>query len=178
MPAQTDNARANYVRKTRKGMFDSECPLTRGRSLGLGALMGSAVTVVMLALSLAIGAAFGQWNEGMAYCLSFIIAGVAGGVLQQAWFNPGVSLRLKYPARMCGFAFTYLVVLAGCACLGSWLPMHAAAWVEFVGTFAVFFAIISLVFSLRYRKEGGTYNELLAEYRAKREGGGQGQPHD
>lgn len=151
-------------------MFDSERPLTRSRAIGFGALTGSAITVVMLVLALAIGAAYGQWNEGMAYCLSFIIAGVAGGVLQQTWFNPDVSLKMKYPARMAGFALTYFVVLVGCAWLGVWIPREApaTAWLGFTGTFIVIFAVISVMFSIRYRKEGGTYSELLAEYRAKR----------
>jgi|GEM_PF-523219 len=165
-----ESASYHGIGTSRRRMFDDERPLTRGQALGFGALTGSAITVVMLVLALAIGAAFGQWNEGMAYCLSFIVAGVAGGVLQQAWFSPNVALKLHYPARMAGFGFTYPIVLVGCAVLGAWMPTDSpVAWLEFLGTFIAIFAIISGLFAIRFRREGSTYSELLAAYRAKRE---------
>lgn len=164
--ARLDGVSTGY---TPKRMFDHERPRTLGQALRFGMLTGSAITVVMLLLALALGAGFGQWNQGMAYCLSFIVAGVAGGVLQQAWFNPNVMLKIRYPARMVGFALTYLIVLSGCSYFGAWMPMdNPGAWIGFIGIFAVIFATISIIFSIRYRKEGSTYDELLAEYRAKR----------
>ena len=148
-------------------MFDVASRQTRGGAVTHGFMVGCVIAVIMLAFSMAAEAASGDWDEGLTFCLSYLVAGVAGGILQQMWFSPHVIERLSYLPRIIGFAVTYYIVLAACALAGGWMPADSMAFVEFTITFALITAAITASFTIRMRREGGTYDELLAEYRRR-----------
>ena len=61
-------------------------------------------------------------------------------------------------------------MLAGCAYVGTWLPTdNPWAWVSFTVTFLVILAIVTAVITRFIKRNGATYNQLLAEYRKKQE---------
>ena len=134
-----------------------------------GLLTGSAITVAMLSVSTLMGIAAIGMTEGLAISLSSIVAGMAGGILQQIWFNPNVlGTRLSYASRIPLFGISYFAVLAICARLGSWLPPTVAAWATFAVSYLAVLAILTVVFSIKYRKQAKAYAERLAEYRKQR----------
>lgn len=133
--------------------------------------MGSFISVILLLVALGLGAAFGEWNGGMALCLSYIVAGVAGGLLQQLWFSFGVMTKMAYPGRFAGFGLSYFVVLALCATFGGWLPAdNSGAWVIFSLLYLAIFAVLTIAFSAWYRHKGSSYRKMLAEYRRQQSG--------
>ncbi|WP_273383580.1 hypothetical protein [Enorma phocaeensis] len=137
-------------------------------ALARGLLTGSAIAVAMLLISTLLGIAAIGMTPGLAISLSSIIAGMAGGILQQIWFNPNVlRVRLSYASRIPLFGITYFAILVICAQLGSWLPSTIAAWATFTVGYLAVFAILTIVFSLRYRKQSKVYAEHLAEYRKR-----------
>lgn len=143
-----------------------------GGAVGRGLLTGSRIAVIMLALAIAIGAAVSGLDDGMRYCLSCIVAGLAAGILQQLWFNYHPAMRLDYSARLLGFGITYYAVLAACAYFGSWLPAgNPWAWATFSLMFLVIFAALALIIGVSIKKRGIEYTERLDEYHAKRRDG-------
>ena len=157
----------NHERTQRRGLLvPSDTPPENALVRGL--LTGSAITVAMLLFSTLMGIAAIGMTEGLAISLSSIIAGIAGGILQQIWFNPNVlGTRLTYASRIPLFGITYFVVLAACALMGSWLPPTTEAWATFVACYLAVFFILTVLFSLRYRKQAKAYAERLAEYRKR-----------
>ena len=151
-------------------VFDTSTPLTTKSLIARGFFSGSGIAVIMLVLLIAIGCAFDGINQGEIMCLTIIAAGVAGGLLQQLWFNFRLNSRMGYPTRLAGFGLTYFAVLAGCAYVGTWLPMdNPWAWASFAVTFLVILAIVTAVITHFIKRNGATYNQLLAEYRKKQE---------
>lgn len=161
-----------------------EAPCGSGEGRGLLALVdepprtalaaalstGCVTATALLLPSTLVGIAAQGMSEGLAICLSCIAAGLAGGLLQQLWFNPNVlRLRLAYPARIAWFGCTYLAALAGCALLGGWLPAgEPGAWVAFVAMYLAILGVLTLLFTRRYRRELDEYAVRLAAYRAAR----------
>lgn len=142
-----------------------------GSAVGMGLLTGSLITVIMLVLSIAVGAAISGLSDWMRYYLSYIVAGLAGGILQQLWFNYHPAMRFAYSARLLGFGITYYVVLAACAYFGSWLPAgNPWAWATFSIIFLVIFAAVTFIIGVSLKKRGIEYTERLDEYHAKRRG--------
>ncbi len=133
-----------------------------------GLLTGSAITVAMLLVSTLMGIAAIGMTEGLAISLSSIVAGIAGGILQQVWFNPSVlRARLPYTSRIPLFGITYFAVIATCARMGSWLPPTPEAWVTFIASYLAILAVLTAAFSYKYRKQVKAYAEHLAEYRKR-----------
>lgn len=134
-----------------------------------GVLVGSLISVITIAAFCAVSAARGQWNQGMAWCVSTIVAGIAGGLLQQLWFSYSVPVRLSYPARIGGFGLTYFVVLAACAAAGSWIPRGEPwAWLSFALTYLVVLAVTAAAYAIAFRRQGASYTERLEAYRRQR----------
>ena len=151
-------------------VFDTSTPLTTKSLIARGFFSGSGIAVIMLVLLIAIGCAFDGINQDEIMCLTIIAAGVAGGLLQQLWFNIRLNSRMGYPTRLAGFGLTYFAVLAGCAYVGTWLPTdNPWAWASFAVTFLVILAIVTAVITHFIKRNGATYNQLLAEYRKKQE---------
>jgi len=153
-------------------MFDPEDRRTRGDVIRQGFRSGSAIAVVMLAMVALVEALSNQWNEGLTYLVSFMVAGVVGGILQQLWFSPRIILKISYTPRLVGFGLTYFVILFACARLGHWIPVDASGgtWAGFIVIYMGAFAFITLSYHWRFRREAGTYDRLLADYRAHRSG--------
>ena len=140
-----------------------------GGALGRGALTGSLVAVIMLAAAVGIDATREGLTEGTRFCLSYIVAGLAGGILQQMWFNWRPTRRLAYSMRLLGFGLTYYVVLVGCAGLGRWLPAeHPWAWVTFTVAFLAILVTLTLVIGTVLHRRGIEYKERLDAYHARR----------
>lgn len=131
-----------------------------------GALVGSAISTALLLASIISAALTVGMNEGLLICLTCIVAGLAGGLLQQVWFNPRVlGARLPYPTRVPLFGLSYLAVLAGCALAGGWLPPMVGPWVLFLILYLVILATMTLVYRRSYRRELSEYARRLEEYR-------------
>lgn len=144
-------------------------------SLAAGLSMGCVMAVVVLLAVTLAGIAASGMSQGLAICLSCIVAGVAGGLLQQVCFNPRVlGLPWGYPARVALFGIAYLAALVPCAWLGGWLPVDVpGAWITFVIIYLVILGACTFGFSRRYRHERAAYAERLDAYHARRarEGG-------
>lgn len=142
-----------------------------GTAVLLGLMTGGFVASAMLACYVVVIAAGDGMTEGMALCLSFVAAGLAGGILQQLWFNfePAI-LRLRVPVRYAGFALTYYACLLACAWLGRWFPVDAGHLTGFSLIFLVLFAVISVAFALQDRRRALEYDRKLREYRERNAG--------
>lgn len=138
-------------------------------AIGAGVLVGSAIACAMLVIYILIGMAVEGMSAGMAYCLSFIAAGIAGGILQQIWFNwETLMLRITYAVRVVGFALTYYVVLLGCAIFGGWFPVNPSRVLVFSAIFLFILVVLTLCFRRAYQKRDREYAEKLAEYKASK----------
>lgn len=93
------------------------------------------------------------------------LACLAGDVLQQLWFNFRPASRLGYAGRVAGFGVTYFVALAGCALLGQWLPVEQPpAWAGFAGIYLAIFAVLTVVFTVAFRRKREEYQEVLDRF--------------
>ena len=149
--------------------FGQDGPFVRaGAAIGAGYYAGSGMACGMLAVALLAGAAAGVWDTGMAFCLSFILAGVACGVLQQLWFNWERAFGIAYGRRVAGFGLTYFPVLVLCALLGNWLPADVpAAWALFVALYLLILFVLTFVIAKLLRRRGVEYQRDLAAYRER-----------
>ncbi|WP_058270976.1 hypothetical protein [Olsenella massiliensis] len=142
---------------------------TLGKTVGHGILSGGLVTVIMLVIYVIVQQAMSGPSASGTIILSFVAAGLAGGILQQLWFVSQGAMRFSYPTRIFGFGSTYLIVLVGCAVWGAWLPVHLPmAWVEFVITYLVILGIMTLVMGAVFKRRGADYTARLDEYHARR----------
>ena len=140
-----------------------------GGALGRGVLTGSLIAVIMLAAAVGIDAAREGLTEGARFCLSYIVAGLAGGILQQVWFNWRPTRRLAYNMRLLGFGLTYYLILVGCAALGRWMPVENPwAWATFTVIFLAVLVALTLVIGALLRRRGIEYKERLDAYHARR----------
>ncbi len=159
-------AKNNSTRTTT--LFSEDIDRGLGNAVAKGILGGSLIAVIMLAAFCAVGAAAGQWNQGMAWCISAILAGIAGGLLQQFWLGYSVLVKPSYPVRIAGFGLTYFVALAACAAIGNWLPGgQPQAWMSFAILYVAILAVITAAFTIVFRLRGASYTERLEAYRRK-----------
>lgn len=171
---ETKDKERGAIMKGKKGGNDRERLFSDqqfgsvGVAVRAGILVGCLISCVMLVASIAMGVLHGIMNDGMVYCLSLILAGVAGGVLQQLWFNlEATMLRLRYPTRLLGFAMSYYACLVGCALLGHWVPPIVEAWVGFTVIFLAILLVLTIVFSWMLRRRGLEYDHKLKEYQVR-----------
>ena len=134
----------NHERTQRHGLLaPSDTPPENALVRGL--LTGSAITVAMLLFSTLLGIAAIGMTEGLAISLSSIIAGIAGGILQQTWFNPNVlGTRLTYASRIPLFGITYFVnkVRAHFNLRGIWIVNRI------IGSVVAIVSLVGLAFTL------------------------------
>lgn len=161
------DAGANVLVERRGLLATSESPEQPAVVSGL--LSGSAIAVAMLVASILTGAVSAGITPMMALLLSIVVAGIAGGLLQQVWFNSKVlRIEWSYPARVAAFGLSYFVVLAACAWVGEWLPREASTWAVFVATYLAVLAVLTAFFSHIYRRQASEYAKGLSDWRARR----------
>lgn len=131
---------------------------------------GCAITVVTLLITTLMGVVFSGMSEGLAISLTIIVAGMAGGLLQQLCFNHRVlRLHVSEPARVALFGVAYLAVLVPCAVAGGWMPSDVpGAWMTFGCIYLVILAACTLFFTWRRRRQNAEYARRLESYRARR----------
>ncbi|WP_051353659.1 hypothetical protein [Atopobium fossor] len=133
-----------------------------------GAAQGCVLAVVMLVVGVLLDYVMKGSFLHNNLIASIIVAGVAGGILQEFWFDYDTKIlaSLHYTLRILGFGLSYFVVLFGCAWFGMWLPVtNIAAWVTFVILYLLILAMHTIVINAAFKKQGGTYVEQLEEYR-------------
>ena len=82
------------------GVFDGDEHESAGRAVTMGLFVGSAWAVAaILAWVVAQAAASGGLDESTSGAASWVLACLAGGVLQQLWFNFTPTSRLGYGGR-------------------------------------------------------------------------------
>ena len=134
-----------------------------------GIFTGSLIALVMITVGSGIDIASEGLTEGTRFCLSYIAAGLTGGILQQIWFNYRPTRRFAYSLRLLGFGLSYYVVLTACATFGQWLPSENPwAWATFTVIFLVILALLTLILGAVLRRRGIEYKAKLDEYHARK----------
>lgn len=155
--------------KRRPSVFSDYEKWTAGPAIATGFFIGSGITVVILLVCIVGSLIFAGPIEGILLTLSLIIAGLAGGILNQLFFNYLPAFRMSYPVRMFLFSVSYFVVLLGCAYLGNWFPKDVVgAWVLFVVIFLAILLIASLTIGHSLKKRGIEYKAKLDDYHETR----------
>lgn len=152
------------------GVFDGSEHESAGHAVSMGVFVGSAWAVAaMLAWAIGTTVQEGTLSEAAASAMSWMFACLAGGVLQQLWFNYRPATRLSYGKRLAGFGVTYFVALLGCAVLGQWLPAGMPwAWVGFTATYLAILAILTVVFTVAFKRKRAEYQEVLDRFHRNR----------
>ena len=152
------------------GVFAGELHEHAGTAIAMGIFVGSSwAAAAVIACSLAMLAA-GTVTADLSWILSIVFGMLAGGILQQLWFNFRPALHMGYGARIAGFGISYFLILALCALLGSWLPEGIPeAWAGFAGLYLIILAALTLMFSYIFRKRSHEYQDLLDRFHRKSE---------
>ncbi|MGI6216936.1 MAG: hypothetical protein ACOYIK_04915 [Coriobacteriales bacterium] len=150
-------------------VFSEDEKWTVGPAIATGFFTGSGIVVVVLLVCIVGSLIFAGPIEGILLTLSLVIAGIAGGILQQLFFNYMPAYRMSYPMRLFLFSVSYFVVLLGCAFLGNWFPKDiVGAWILFVVIFLAILLIASLAIGHSLKKKGIEYKAKLDDYHEAR----------
>lgn len=152
------------------GVFAGELHEHAGAAIAMGVFVGSSWAVAaVIACSLAM-LVEGSATADLRWILSIVFGMLAGGILQQLWFNFRSALHMSYGGRIAGFGISYFLVLALCALLGSWLPDGMpAARAGFAGLCLSTLAILTLTFTYAFRKRSAEYQDQLGRFHGKSE---------
>lgn len=154
---------------TSKVMFQEPSPTLAG-ALGAGWYVGSAIATGAMLVMMAAMAAVKGLDQGELLFLTYTLAFLAGGILQQVWFNWEATMRLAYSGRMVGFGLSYFALLLALAWLGNWVPKdQPGAWIAFVVTYLLILGGLSVLIESSLRRQGIEYKEKLDEYRARKQ---------
>jgi hypothetical protein len=157
--------------KRKPPVFSEDEKWTVGPAIATGFFTGSGIAIVMIAIGLVGSLIYAGPLEGILLTMSLVIAGVAGGVLQQLFFNYMPAFRMSYAVRVFLFSVLYFVVLLGCAFLGNWFPKDVpGAWVLFVAIFLAILLVTSLTIGHSLKKKGIEYKAKLDDYHDARKG--------
>jgi hypothetical protein len=155
--------------KRKATIFSEDEKRTVGQAVSTGFFTGSGIAVVMLIVFIVLGLIFAGPVEGILLALSLIIAGIAGGILQQLFFNYLPAFRMSYPVRIFLFSISYFAVLIGCAFLGDWFPKdNVGAWILFVVIFLAILLVLTLVIGHSLTMRGIEYKAKLDDYHKSR----------
>lgn len=125
------------------------------------------VFTVLFAISLPFAYIYGGESEGLNMCVGMLVAGLAAAALQGFWFSGVFMKQTRYAVRLAGFALTCAPVMFTCGWVAGWIPQK----IEFVGSFLlifiVIFAIVSIGYSIYFKRTAGTYQQALENYRRK-----------
>ncbi|WP_373576472.1 hypothetical protein [Parafannyhessea umbonata] len=148
------------------GTFNPEVHVTAGGAVSMGAFVGSTWAVgVFVCWAVATAIASGGLDQTTGIVLSVAVAMLAGGILQQLWFNFAPAFRLSYPRRIAGFGVTYYVVLLACAAMGAWLPFgNPYAVAGFTITYLAILAILTVAFTVALRHRVAEYQRVLDRF--------------
>jgi hypothetical protein len=151
--------------KKQYGVFSGELNKHAGTAIAMGVFIGSSwavAAVIACGIAMLVG---GAATADIRWILSIVLGMLAGGILQQLWFNFRPALRIAYGRRIAGFGITYFLILALCALLGSWLPEGIPeAWAGFAGLYLLILSILTLAFSFAFRKRSEEYQDLLDRF--------------
>ncbi|MEG0375424.1 MAG: DUF3021 family protein, partial [Raoultibacter sp.] len=96
-------------------------------------------------------------------------AGLVAAALQGFWFSGVWMKRTRYAFRLAGFAITCAPAMLACGWFAGWIPQK----IEFVGSFLliffIIFAIVSIGYTVYFKKTAGTYQQALEKYRLQTE---------
>lgn len=137
------------------------------RSFAISLCVG--FTAIML-VSMVMGSIFAseEAKQGINLCWSIFGVCVAAAALQLVFFTPTIIRRMPNALRSALFGLCLYAVLAVTAVAMGWFPSHnLMAWVSFTITYLLIFAVLSVIFSLSYKRQQRELDEKLAEYRRK-----------
>jgi len=148
------------------GTFNPDVHPTAGGAVSMGVFVGSSWAVAGIGCwAVATGIARGGLDATTGMVLSIAIAMLAGGILQQLWFNFAPAFRMSYPRRIAGFGVTYYAVLLACATLGAWLPAgNPYALAGFTVSYLAVLAILTVVFTVALRHRVSAYQQMLDRF--------------
>ena len=93
------------------GVFAGELHEHAGAAIAMGVFVGSSWAVAaVIACSLAM-LAEGTAAADLRWILSIVFGMLAGGILQQLWFNFRPALHMSYGGRIAGFGISYFLIL-------------------------------------------------------------------
>lgn len=126
-------------------------------------------TIFML-MSMVFGMIFADdaSKEGIMFC--WTIAGVmlGGAILQMVFFTPTVIKRLGYAPRVIAFSVVLYGMLYACGATFGWFPVNdAGALVGFTITYLLILGVLSVIFTIVYRKDIAALNKGLRDFKEK-----------
>lgn len=126
-------------------------------------------TVFML-ISMVFGMIFADESAKGGILICWEIAGtmLATTVLQMLFFTPALIKRLGYIPRLAAFGLSLYALLAICGIAFGWFPADSAgAWAGFTIAYLVILALMTVVFTVIYRRNIKELNDSLQEFKAK-----------
>lgn len=108
-------------------------------------------------------------KAGIMYCWGIAGAMLVAVVMQLVFFTPFVIRRLGYAARVALFGVGFYAILTPFAAFFGWFPADIpGAWITWTVIYVVILALLTVFFTLIYRREAKALNEKLEKYKAGR----------
>lgn len=129
-----------------------------------------AFTIFML-FSMVFGMIFAgeEARAGIMYCWGIAGVMLVAVVMQLVFFTPLVIRRLGYAARVALFGVAFYVILTPLGAFFGWFPADMpAAWITWTVIYVVILALLTVLFTLIYRRETRELNEKLERYKSGR----------
>lgn len=124
-------------------------------------------TAAML-IFLTISWIVGERTVEIPLLFQIFLLSVGGTLLQFVFFSGRVIKKMRYSLRLLLFAFPMLALVTAFAVWCDWVPMeNPGAWVLFLVSFLVSFALICAGFEFCFWVTGKKYDGLLGQYREK-----------
>lgn len=106
-------------------------------------------------------------KAGIMYCWGIAGAMLVAVVMQLVFFTPLVIRRLGYAARVALFGVGFYAILTPFAAFFGWFPADMpGAWITWTVIYVVILALLTVFFTLIYRREAKALNEKLERYKA------------
>lgn len=126
-------------------------------------------TAAML-IFLTISWIVGERTVKIAALFQIFLLSVGGTLLQFVFFSGQVIKKMRYSLRLLLFAIPMLALVTVFAVWCGWMPVeNPGAWVLFLVSFLVCFALICAGFEFCFWVTGKKYDGLLGQYREKHE---------
>ncbi|BDE95915.1 hypothetical protein [Raoultibacter timonensis] len=123
-------------------------------------------TAIMVA-SLPFAYAFAGPSGGLDMSVGMLVAAFAAALLQGFWFSGLILKRMRYAVRLAGFALTAAPAIYLCGWFAGWFPRDIEYAVSFFAIFLVLFAVISIGYTVHFKRVAGGYQEALEAYRRR-----------